>query len=35
MTLEDTEDYLEEDKPIPGQKFVCLSFISPDLYILT
>ena len=24
------EDYLEEDKPIPGQKYVCLSFISPD-----
>ena len=33
MTLEDTEDYLEEDKPIPGQKFVCLSFISPDKLI--
>ena len=24
------EDYLEEDKPIPGQKYACLSFISPD-----
>ena len=24
------EDYLEEDKPIPGQKYVCLSFISPE-----
>ena len=33
MTLEETEDYLEEDKPIPGQKFVCLSFISPDKLI--
>ena len=33
MTLEDNEDYLEEDKPIPGQKFVCLSFISPDKLI--
>ena len=27
---EPIEDYLEEDKPIPGQKYVCLSFISPD-----
>lgn len=25
-----TEDYLEEDKPITGQKYVCLSFISPE-----
>lgn len=24
------EDYLEEDKAIPGQKYVCLSFISPE-----
>tara|TARA_B100000963_G_C22614453_1_gene666590 strand:+ start:1260 stop:2114 length:855 start_codon:yes stop_codon:yes gene_type:complete len=24
------EDYLEEDKSIPGQKYVCLSFISPE-----
>lgn len=24
------EDYLEEDKPIPGQKYACLSFISPE-----
>ena len=24
------EDYLEEDKEIPGQKYVCLSFISPE-----
>jgi hypothetical protein len=23
-------DLLEEDKPISGQKFVCMSFISPD-----
>lgn len=29
-TEEPIEDYLEEDKPIPGQKYVCLSFISPD-----
>lgn len=24
------EDFLEVDKPIPGQNFVCLSFISPE-----
>jgi hypothetical protein len=24
------EDFLDVDKPIPGQNFVCLSFISPD-----
>jgi hypothetical protein len=23
-------DLLEEDKPISGQKFVCMSFISPE-----
>ena len=23
-------DLLEEDKPIAGQKFVCVSFVSPD-----
>ena len=23
-------DVLEEDKPLAGQKFVCISFISPD-----
>lgn len=28
MTLE--EDFLENDTPIPGQNFVCLSFVSPD-----
>lgn len=28
--LDIVEDYLEEDKPIPGQKYVCLSFISPE-----
>jgi hypothetical protein len=30
--LNDTpdEDFLEVDKPIPGQSFVCLSFVSPD-----
>ena len=25
-----SEDYLEVDKPIPGQNYVCLSFISPE-----
>jgi len=25
-----TEDFLDVDKPIPGQNFVCLSFVSPD-----
>ena len=24
------EDYLEVDKPIPGQEYVCMSFISPE-----
>ena len=33
MTLEETEDYLEEDKPIPGQNFVCMSFVSPEKII--
>ena len=23
-------DLLDEDKPVSGQKFVCVSFISPD-----
>jgi hypothetical protein len=23
-------DLLDEDKPVAGQKFVCLSFISPE-----
>ena len=26
-------DLLEEDKPIAGQKFVCVSFVSPDKII--
>ena len=25
-----TEDFLEVDAPIPGQQFVCLSFVSPE-----
>lgn len=24
-------DYLQEDDPIPGQNFVCLSFVSPEI----
>lgn len=28
------EDYLEVDKPIPGQNFVCLSFVSPEKMIV-
>ena len=29
--LNDTEiDYLEVDKPIPGQNYVCMSFVSPE-----
>ena len=27
------EDYLEVDKPIPGQNFVCMSFVSPEKII--
>ena len=34
MTEEDTKvDYLEVDDPIPGQAFVCLSFVSPESMI--
>ena len=29
-TAEVVEDFLEVDKPVPGQNFVCLSFISPE-----
>ena len=25
-----SEDYLDVDKPIPGQNYVCMSFVSPD-----
>ena len=25
-------DLLEEDKPISGQKFVCVSFVSPKIF---
>ena len=27
---EEKVDYLEVDNPIPGQNYVCMSFISPD-----
>jgi hypothetical protein len=27
---EGVEDFLENDKPIPGQKYGCISFVSPD-----
>lgn len=27
------EDYLEVDKPVPGQNYCCLSFVSPDKVI--
>lgn len=30
---EETEDFLTVDNPIPGQKFVCLSFVSPEAVI--
>ena len=26
----DTEDFLDVDREIPGQKFVCISFVSPE-----
>jgi hypothetical protein len=29
------EDFLEVDKPVPGQNFVCLSFVSPEKTITT
>ena len=28
------EDYLDEDRPILGQKYVCLSFVSPDKLLI-
>ena len=30
MSNELKEDFLSVDPPIPGQKFVCLSFVSPE-----
>lgn len=30
MNSEPTKDFLNADKPIPGQNFVCLSFVSPE-----
>jgi hypothetical protein len=28
--MEDEEDHLEVDKPVPGQNFTCVSFLSPE-----
>jgi len=33
MTEEEKIDYLEVDEPIPGQNYVCLSFVSPETMI--
>lgn len=30
METSTTEDFLSVDKPVPGQNFVCLSFVSPE-----
>ena len=30
MGEKDTTDYLEVDNPIPGQNYVCVSFVSPE-----
>ena len=30
MSKEIVEDFLEVDQPIPGQNYVCMSFISPE-----
>ena len=27
---DDQKDYLEVDDPIPGQNYVCMSFVSPE-----
>ena len=32
-TKEIEEDYLDVDKPIPGQNYVCISFVSPEKVI--
>ncbi len=28
--MENTEDFLNIDNPVPGQSFVCISFLSPE-----
>ena len=33
VSREKVVDLLDEDKPISGQKYVCLSFISPENHI--
>ena len=30
MVMEGNSDFLDIDKPIPGQNFVCMSFVSPE-----
>lgn len=33
MVMEEEVDFLEIDRPIPGQNFVCMSFLSPEAAI--
>ena len=33
MVEEDKIDYLEVDEQIPGQNYVCISFLSPESFI--
>jgi hypothetical protein len=33
MTEDIKEDFLEVDQKIPGQNYVCLSFVSPDNFL--
>ena len=33
MSEEHEEDFLSVDTPIPGQNYVCLSFVSPEKMI--
>ena len=28
--MTENEDFLEVDRPVPGQNYACLSFISPE-----
>ena len=28
-TFDPTQDYLEEDSTVPGQKYCCISFVEP------
>ena len=29
------DDYLEVDRPVPGQNYACISVISPELFTTT